>query len=732
MKVLRKYAAQHGFNYSNLLKDFNDSSEEEQAQFLMQIGGEVPQQSTQDPVGELIQVFAQISGKNPEELIAQLQQMPEEEQQRMLEQMAQAVQQAGGEEKEILQKGGIPVTAQGYYELDPKENPYALIPSGDITMEGIDFPINAYDGHSGQFLQEMQPGEEYQFDTDMVLEEPIYGQVGLSVKNVDKKYVYLSDGQKLTQAQFKSQYLDRMRELNMTKYDTDERRTTSSLIKQYKSFQPKEEVPAKKVVQGKVITPLNKNNFSSNAEPIRVLRKEGNTFILNTGQKIDKDEFQKQFKPSTKFSSGYELKTNSSSNTNTEKPKSKFEEWFFSGIEPYRNKSNPVKLPEIKSEITSTAVNPEQGVVTVKSNNASKVFKGSKYMPPSTNKNDWASVWEKFLVGQNVLDGDHNYSTDEIDDSVEAYVKQNPEIYKNNKYINQSDFPSLLKDGIYGKVHESVLPPNLPEAQERINIAGLTPLKSRGQANIPVRFTQNPLNPANLPNLDAKIDDEKVQSSKGKSPQYKFAANNFLQNVLTGNNLAKAFQPTAPIFRRQANILAEELPEIDYTPAFQQLADQFRLAQKNINPNSTVGAAINADFYAQTLDKMVELSNNAAQQNQQIKAKNLFNKVNAVNQQYQQQEAFDQEAYENFLATSANSDMIKQQALGEAARVYQGQKQDRLMLDMLPMMNPQLEESSTPFDRLTGKRVFQQNPEFIKIYLQKLAEDNTKEKSQKK
>ena len=39
--------------------------------------------------------------------------------------------------------------------------------------------VNAYNDHTGEFLDRMKPGQNYNFDTDLVLEEPVYGQTGL-------------------------------------------------------------------------------------------------------------------------------------------------------------------------------------------------------------------------------------------------------------------------------------------------------------------------------------------------------------------------------------------------------------------------------------------------------------------------------------------------------------------------------------------------------------------------
>jgi len=51
-----------------------------------------------------------------------------------------------------------------------KNNPYNIIPSGDITMEGVDFPVMGTDNLGNQQL--MQPGFNYKFPGNMVFEQP--------------------------------------------------------------------------------------------------------------------------------------------------------------------------------------------------------------------------------------------------------------------------------------------------------------------------------------------------------------------------------------------------------------------------------------------------------------------------------------------------------------------------------------------------------------------------------
>ena len=61
------------------------------------------------------------------------------------------------------------LSTTGYKKNSPdKDRPYNLIPSGDITMKNVDFPVLGIDelGNS----KEMQPGEDYSFPGNTVLE----------------------------------------------------------------------------------------------------------------------------------------------------------------------------------------------------------------------------------------------------------------------------------------------------------------------------------------------------------------------------------------------------------------------------------------------------------------------------------------------------------------------------------------------------------------------------------
>ena len=68
-------------------------------------------------------------------------------------------------------------STEGYKRNSPDvNNPYNIIPSGNITMEDVDFPVHGVDNLGNE--QMMTPGNDYQFPGDMVFETPMYKRGG--------------------------------------------------------------------------------------------------------------------------------------------------------------------------------------------------------------------------------------------------------------------------------------------------------------------------------------------------------------------------------------------------------------------------------------------------------------------------------------------------------------------------------------------------------------------------
>jgi hypothetical protein len=67
------------------------------------------------------------------------------------------------------------ISTKGYKRNSPdKDRSYNVIPSGDITMEDVDFPVFGIDNKGNKKV--MKPGKNYKFPGDVVLEVPIKKQ----------------------------------------------------------------------------------------------------------------------------------------------------------------------------------------------------------------------------------------------------------------------------------------------------------------------------------------------------------------------------------------------------------------------------------------------------------------------------------------------------------------------------------------------------------------------------
>jgi hypothetical protein len=67
------------------------------------------------------------------------------------------------------------ISTKGYKRNSPdKDRSYNVIPSGDITMEDVDFPVLGIDNKGNKKV--MKPGKNYKFPGDVVLEVPMKKQ----------------------------------------------------------------------------------------------------------------------------------------------------------------------------------------------------------------------------------------------------------------------------------------------------------------------------------------------------------------------------------------------------------------------------------------------------------------------------------------------------------------------------------------------------------------------------
>lgn len=64
------------------------------------------------------------------------------------------------------------ISIEGYKKNSPdKDKPFNVIPSGNITMKNVNFPVLGIDNLGNKKV--MKPGKEYKFPGNTVLEIPI-------------------------------------------------------------------------------------------------------------------------------------------------------------------------------------------------------------------------------------------------------------------------------------------------------------------------------------------------------------------------------------------------------------------------------------------------------------------------------------------------------------------------------------------------------------------------------
>ena len=64
------------------------------------------------------------------------------------------------------------LSVKGYKKNSPdKDRPYNIIPSGEITMKNVEFPVLGMDNLG--YSIKMEPGKDYNFPGNVVLEVPL-------------------------------------------------------------------------------------------------------------------------------------------------------------------------------------------------------------------------------------------------------------------------------------------------------------------------------------------------------------------------------------------------------------------------------------------------------------------------------------------------------------------------------------------------------------------------------
>jgi len=75
---------------------------------------------------------------------------------------------------------------KGYKKTSPdKKEPKLKIPSGNITMKGVEFPVHGKDNLGNEKI--MKPGKNYKFPGDYVVETPLRETVSDKIKILKKE-----------------------------------------------------------------------------------------------------------------------------------------------------------------------------------------------------------------------------------------------------------------------------------------------------------------------------------------------------------------------------------------------------------------------------------------------------------------------------------------------------------------------------------------------------------------
>ena len=200
-----------------------------------------------------------------------------------------------------------------------------------------------------------------------------------------------------------------------------------------------------------------------------------------------------------------------------------------------------------------------------------------------------------------------------------------------------------------------------------------------------------------------------VLKGVGKALSTVNSGNGLFSRLLENARFARAFNDTAPIFRGKANYEYTAQPLIDFQPVADGIRGIFSDMTRNINTNSTTGGSVLSHLQGQATEQMVKAANDVAMKNQQIEAQNRNNALNAASRQFSEQQRLDASAYDQLLQNSAMRDTGINTAINGMIRTQADERERRQMFDTLPLLVPELEEVSTPFDRIMGRRKYGQS-----------------------
>lgn len=155
----------------------------------------------------------------------------------------------------------------------------------------------------------------------------------------------------------------------------------------------------------------------------------------------------------------------------------------------------------------------------------------------------------------------------------------------------------------------------------------------------------------------------------------------------TGLALADSYN-TIPALRQTARLRAPLQRLIDPTQALTEIAAQNKATMQNVNPNSTVGQAFQAQVDANTSRTIASTLNQVNQQNAQIEYQNALAQANTANQEQQMNLMFDRQYYQDNLSTQEASRQQRMNTIQNWAMNQQRQRAFRNNLALNELIAP--------------------------------------------
>lgn len=155
----------------------------------------------------------------------------------------------------------------------------------------------------------------------------------------------------------------------------------------------------------------------------------------------------------------------------------------------------------------------------------------------------------------------------------------------------------------------------------------------------------------------------------------------------TGLALADSYN-TIPALRQTARLRTPLQRLIDPTQALTEISAQNKATMQNVNPNSTVGQAFQAQVDASTNRTIASTLNQINTQNAQIEYQNAANLANTANQEQQMNLAFDRQYYQDNLLSQEAARQQRMNTIQNWAMNQQRQRTFRNNLALNELIAP--------------------------------------------